>query len=70
VIRFWVPFSKQADYLGARSEAIIRIKQAFDAEGITMPFPTRTLDFAVKGGETLAEALKEAGTQRSSPSDG
>jgi small conductance mechanosensitive channel len=44
VIRFWVPFSKQADYLGARSEAIIRIKQAFDAEGITMPFPTRTLD--------------------------
>jgi len=64
VIRFWVPFSKQADYLGARSEAIIRIKQAFDAEGITMPFPTRTLDFAVKGGETLTEALQEVGTGR------
>jgi small conductance mechanosensitive channel len=57
VIRFWIPFSKQGDYLGARSEAIERIKRAFDAEGITMPFPTRTLDFAVKGGETLTEAL-------------
>ncbi len=61
VIRFWISFSKQGDYLATRSEAIIRIKQAFDAEGITMPFPTRTLDFGVKGGETLTEALKEAG---------
>ena len=59
VVRFWIPFSKQADYLGAKSEAIIRIKQAFDAEGLTMPFPTRTLDFAVKGGETLTEVLEE-----------
>jgi small conductance mechanosensitive channel len=61
VIRFWISFSKQADYLATRSEAIIRIKQAFDAEGITIPFPTRTLDFAVKGGETLTEVLEEAG---------
>jgi small conductance mechanosensitive channel len=61
VIRFWISFSKQADYLAARSEAIIHIKQAFDAEGITIPFPTRVLDFAVKGGETLAEVLKEVG---------
>lgn len=61
VIRFWISFSKQADYLAARSEAILRIKQAFDAEGITIPFPTRTLDFAVKGGETLTEVLKEVG---------
>lgn len=58
VIRFWISFSKQPDYLGARSEAIERIKQAFDAEGITIPFPTRILDFAVKGGSTLSEVLK------------
>jgi small conductance mechanosensitive channel len=60
-VRFWIPFSQQRDYLAARSEAIERLKRAFDAEGITLPFPTRTLDFAVKGGETLAEALAEAG---------
>ncbi len=59
VVRFWISFSKQPDYLGARSEAIERIKQAFDAEGITIPFPIRTLEFAVKGGETLTEALEE-----------
>ncbi len=59
-VRFWIPFSKQADYLAARSEAIIRIKQAFDAEGITIPFPITTLDFGAKGGEKLSEMLGEA----------
>lgn len=58
VIRFWVSFSKQPDYLEARSEAIERIKQAFDAEGITIPFPIRTLDFGPKGSERLAEVLE------------
>ncbi|HYG64116.1 MAG TPA: mechanosensitive ion channel family protein [Thermoanaerobaculia bacterium] len=61
VVRFWIPFSQQRDYMAARSEAIERLKRAFDAEGITIPFPTRTLDFAVKGGERLSEALAEAG---------
>jgi small conductance mechanosensitive channel len=58
-LRFWIPFQTQKDYLAARSEAIIAIKKAFDAAGIRIPFPTRTLDFAVRGGETLAEALDE-----------
>ncbi|HEY4562302.1 MAG TPA: mechanosensitive ion channel family protein [Thermoanaerobaculia bacterium] len=60
VARFWIDFtSRQADYLRAKSEAIERLKKAFDQNGITMPFPTRTLDFAVKGGETLSQALEE-----------
>jgi small conductance mechanosensitive channel len=46
-VRFWIPFETQKDYLAARSDAIIRIKQAFDANGITIPFPTRTLDLPV-----------------------
>ncbi len=62
VARFWIDFtSKQVEYLQARSEAIERLKRAFDENGITMPFPTRTLDFGVKGGETLSEALEEVG---------
>jgi small conductance mechanosensitive channel len=60
-IRFWIPFQSQKDYLAARSEAMIRIKKAFDAAGIRIPFPTRTLDFAVRGGETLGEMLEEVG---------
>lgn len=61
-LRFWIPFQTQKDYLAARSEAIIAIKKAFDAAGIQIPFPTRTLDFAVRGGETLAQALEEVET--------
>jgi small conductance mechanosensitive channel len=63
-LRFWIPFQSQKDYLAARSEAIIAIKKAFDAAGIQIPFPTRTLDFAVRGGETLTEALEEAASGR------
>ena len=65
VARFWIDFSsKQADYLAARSDAIERIKKAYDENGITMPFPTRTLDFAVKGGEPLHEELAALGIGR------
>jgi len=45
----------QIDYLSARSEAIMRIKKAFDENDITIPFPIRTLDFGIKGGEKLSE---------------
>jgi small conductance mechanosensitive channel len=65
VVRFWIDFtSKQADYLKARSEAIERLKRAFDENGITLPFPTRTLDFGVRGGEKLSEVLEEVGWGR------
>jgi small conductance mechanosensitive channel len=68
VVRFWVSFSKQSDYLEARSEAIQRIKAAFDQEGIVIPFPVRTLDFGAKGGERLAEVLEEVGVGSGSQS--
>jgi small conductance mechanosensitive channel len=64
VVRFWIEFTRQPDFLAAQSEAIERIKKAFDEAGITIPFPIRTLDFAVKGGEKLSEMLEEARTGR------
>ncbi len=57
VVRFWIRFVKQADYFQARSEAIEALKSAFDAAGITIPYPIRTLEFGPKGGVPLAEAL-------------
>lgn len=57
VVRFWITFSRQPEYLEARSQALQRIKTAFDENGITIPFPIRTLDFGIVGGEKLSETL-------------
>jgi small conductance mechanosensitive channel len=55
-LRFWIEFHSQADYLRARSEAILRIKKAFDDHGVTIPFPTRTLDLPANGAPPLLPA--------------
>ena len=57
VLRYWIAFRGQADFLTAQSEGIIALKKAFDEAGITIPFPIRTLDFGVVGGERLDEVL-------------
>ena len=56
-LRFWLDQQKsgQADYLSAQSEAIIAIKRVYDDNDIMIPFPIRTLDFGIKGGEKLSE---------------
>lgn len=62
VVRFWISFERQADFMTARAEAVKRIKQAYDEHDITIPFPIRTLDFGIKGGETLLDQLGSRGT--------
>ncbi len=42
-----------------RLRPYIAIKKAFDENDIMIPFPIRTLDFGIKGGEKLAEALPQ-----------
>ncbi len=56
VVRIWVNTPEQPAFLEVTSEAIIRIKKAFDANNISIPFPIRTLDFGIKGGQTFSEA--------------
>lgn len=60
VVRFWIPFSREPEYLEARSQAVQRIKQAFDAHDVTIPFPIRTLDFSRVGGRLLSEEMRDA----------
>ncbi len=62
-IMIWVEFKSQLDFLKSQSKAIIAIKKAFDNEGIMIPFPIRTLDFGIKGGEKLNEVLPQEKTQ-------
>ena len=57
-VRFWIDFKGQKDFLAAQHEAIIKVKQAFDENDIMIPFPIRTLDFGIKGGEKLDAMLK------------
>ncbi|GJM30155.1 MAG: mechanosensitive ion channel protein [Cyclobacteriaceae bacterium] len=57
VLRFWLNSTSQKEYLMAKSEAVIAIKRAFDKNEISIPFPIRTLDFGIKGGLSLEDAL-------------
>lgn len=59
-IRFWVKFTAIPDFWSARSEAIMAITKAFDENDIMIPFPIRTLDFGIRGGEKLNTMLPEA----------
>lgn len=61
VLRFWIGFQAQTDFLGAQSEAIKAIKRAFDENGVTIPFPIRTLDFDPNGGVDLQAMLRGSG---------
>ncbi len=63
-VRFWVNFKSNSDFLSARSDAIIAIMKAFDETDIMIPFPIRTLDFGIRGGEKLNEMLKNGGNAR------
>ena len=54
-VRMWVNTPEQAVYNKVRSQAILNIKKAYDANDIMIPFPIRTLDFGIKGGTTLSQ---------------
>lgn len=53
-LRFWIDFQQNVDYWRAQSEAIMKLKKAFDENDIMIPFPIRTLDFGIRGGEKLS----------------
>ncbi|MFD0793440.1 mechanosensitive ion channel family protein [Mucilaginibacter litoreus] len=55
IIRLWVDSPEQPAFLQVGSDAIMRIKKAYDEQDIMIPFPIRTLDFGIKGGVSLSE---------------
>lgn len=44
--RFWINSKSALEVLLARGKAIKAVKRAFDENGITIPFPIRTIDFS------------------------
>lgn len=69
-IRFWVDFKSNQDYLSAKSDAIIAITKKFDENDIMIPFPIRTLDFGIRGGEKLDTMLKKGDGQSNGATNG
>lgn len=57
IIRYWLKDPSLRDYLHEKSKGIKAIKAAFDAHDITIPFPIRTIDFDIKGGQNLSDSL-------------
>lgn len=57
VLQMWIEYPGQPTYLQVRSSAIKNLKVAFDNESISIPFPIRTLDFGIKGGQPMNEVL-------------
>jgi small-conductance mechanosensitive channel len=58
-LQLWVNSTDQPVFWQGTSEAIMLVKKAFDENGISIPYPIRTLDFAIKGGESLSEVLND-----------
>lgn len=56
-LRFWVTYPGQNNFNRSKHEAIIKIKKAFDENGINIPFPIQTADMsmAIKQGITIAQ---------------
>ncbi len=57
VAGFFIEKTDQKSYKNAEAEVATAIKEAFDANDIMIPFPIRTLDFGIRGGEKLNEVF-------------
>ena len=57
VLRVWLQDPEQRTFLQARSDALIRLKKAFDDHDVSIPFPIITLDFSDSGTRLLDEPL-------------
>lgn len=47
-LRFWINSTNALEVARAKSESMMLIKEAYDREGINIPFPIRTLDVSDK----------------------
>lgn len=65
-VRFWLDLNDdKADYLKARSHAVVAIREAFEGAGISIPFPMRTLEFAAGNPATIEfREVGESGASR------
>jgi len=59
--RFWVADPSRTDFVKTRGEYVQAVKERFDAEGIDIPYPTRTLDGEVTVENRVVDAASFTG---------
>ena len=59
LVWFWIKYPGDPDFMTVRHKGVVAVKQALDAADISIPFPIRTLDFGIKGGEKLDAMISE-----------
>lgn len=59
LVWFWVEYPGEAGFMTVRHKAIVTVKQALKEADISIPFPIRTLDFGIKGGEKLDAMISD-----------
>ena len=64
LVWFWIDYPGEYDYMQTKTDGLITIKDALTQADIMIPFPIRTLDFAVKGGQSLSSVISAHGTQQ------
>lgn len=64
-ITVWTTNADQVHFLETQSNMIVSIKKAFDKNGISIPFPIRTLDFG-NTGEDLSKVVSKVNDKHSS----
>jgi len=58
IVRYWINYPDNENYFRSTHNAVKKIKKAFDDQGITIPFPIRTLDVGISSTEEALKCLK------------
>ncbi len=70
LVWFWIKYPGEPDFMTVRHKGVVAVKQALDAADISIPFPIRTLDFGIKGGEKLDAMISDKINQQSPKQQG
>ena len=70
LVWFWIKYPGEPDFMTVRHKGVVAVKQALDAADISIPFPIRTLDFGIKGGEKLDAMISDKINQQSANKEG
>lgn len=69
LVWFWIEYPGEPVFMEARHKGVAIVHKALSENDIMIPFPIRTLDFGIKGGEKLNAMLTERQQQGREPAE-